>query len=132
MRALRGGIFYFALVFGTGFVLGSVRVPFLVPHLGVRVAELIETRFMQSAIATSFRNNHLLSTSPAAIRFLALYISQCSRPYELLTFAYTRSRATSGRTRAFGCGIRGTFETSRARRPFEDQFSRPDSSKTKA
>lgn len=55
MRALRAGVFYFALVFGAGFVLGSVRVPFLVPRLGVRVAELIETPFMLVAIVLSAR-----------------------------------------------------------------------------
>ncbi|MBP8296721.1 MAG: hypothetical protein KAX84_11480 [Burkholderiales bacterium] len=32
---------YFALVFAAGFVMGAVRVPFLVPRLGVRVAELL-------------------------------------------------------------------------------------------
>ncbi len=37
---------YFALVFGAGFVLGSLRVPFLVPRLGERAAELIEMPFM--------------------------------------------------------------------------------------
>jgi len=45
-RTIKAGIAYFALVFGAGFVLGSVRVPFLVPRLGERVAELIETPFM--------------------------------------------------------------------------------------
>lgn len=46
---------YFGLVFGTGFVLGSVRVPFLVPRLGVRVAELVETPFMLVAIVLAAR-----------------------------------------------------------------------------
>jgi len=43
---IKTGLAYFALVFGAGFVLGSVRVPFLVPRLGERTAELIETPFM--------------------------------------------------------------------------------------
>jgi hypothetical protein len=42
MRILKPGTVYFALVFGAGFVLGSVRVPFLVPRFGVRLAELFE------------------------------------------------------------------------------------------
>lgn len=46
MRTIKAGFSYFALVFGAGFVLGSIRVPFLVPRLGERVAELIETPFM--------------------------------------------------------------------------------------
>ena len=45
-QVIKAGLSYFALVFGAGFMLGSVRVPFLVPRLGERVAELIETPFM--------------------------------------------------------------------------------------
>jgi len=55
MRILRSGITYFALVFGAGFVLGAIRVPFLVPRLGVRVAELIETPFMFVVIVLAAR-----------------------------------------------------------------------------
>ncbi len=45
-RILKAGPAYFALVFGAGFVLGSIRVPIVVPHVGERIAELIETPFM--------------------------------------------------------------------------------------
>lgn len=41
---------YFCIVFGIGFLLGSVRVPFLVPHIGERIAELAEMPFMLLAI----------------------------------------------------------------------------------
>ncbi len=41
---------YFGIVFGVGFLLGSVRVPFLVPRLGERVAELAEMPLMFVAI----------------------------------------------------------------------------------
>lgn len=37
---------YFAFVFGAGFILGSIRVPFLLPRFGERISELIETPFM--------------------------------------------------------------------------------------
>ena len=40
MNSLKAGVTYFALVFGTGFLMGIIRVPFLVPTLGVRTAEL--------------------------------------------------------------------------------------------
>ena len=43
---------YFGLVFGIGFILGSIRVPVLVPQIGVRWAELLEAPIM--AIATYF------------------------------------------------------------------------------
>ena len=45
-QQLRSGAYYFACVFGAGFILGAIRVPLLVPRLGVRVAELIEITVM--------------------------------------------------------------------------------------
>jgi hypothetical protein len=41
---------YFAIVFGVGFLLGIVRVIWLVPQLGFRYAELIEMPFMLLAV----------------------------------------------------------------------------------
>lgn len=52
---IKAGLAYFALVFGAGFVLGSVRVPFLVPRVGERIAELIETPFMFLVVLLSAR-----------------------------------------------------------------------------
>ncbi len=49
------GILYFALVFAVGFVLGVVRVLWLVPQLGERGAELLEAPFMLAAIVLSAR-----------------------------------------------------------------------------
>jgi hypothetical protein len=46
---------YFALVFGTGFALGLIRVPFLVPRIGERYAELLEMPFMLVAIVLAAR-----------------------------------------------------------------------------
>ena len=54
-RTIKAGTVYFALVFGAGFVLGSIRVPFLVPRLGERAAELIEMPFMFVAVLLSAR-----------------------------------------------------------------------------
>jgi hypothetical protein len=54
-RVLSAGLIYFAIVFGVGFVLGMIRVPFLVPKLGQRIAELIELPFMLFAIFLSAR-----------------------------------------------------------------------------
>lgn len=45
-RILRAGFTYFALTFGAGFVLGPLRILFLVPRLGVRAAELVELPVM--------------------------------------------------------------------------------------
>ena len=46
MQILKAGILYFALVFGVGFVLGSVRILWVVPRFGARMAELMETPIM--------------------------------------------------------------------------------------
>jgi hypothetical protein len=54
-RTIKAGMTYFALVFGAGFVLGSIRVPFLVPRLGERIAELIEMPFMFVVILLAAR-----------------------------------------------------------------------------
>lgn len=50
MHALKAGAAYFALVFGAGFVLGTIRTLWLVPRLGIRTAELLEAPFMLVAI----------------------------------------------------------------------------------
>jgi hypothetical protein len=47
---LKAALSYFALVFGAGFALGAVRVPFLVPRLGMRTAELLEAPVMLAVV----------------------------------------------------------------------------------
>ena len=47
---IKAGLAYFALVFGAGFSMGIVRIPFLVPRFGVRVAELMEMPIMFAVI----------------------------------------------------------------------------------
>jgi hypothetical protein len=46
MQILKSALLYFALVFGAGFLLGTIRVLLVVPRLGVRTAELIEMPVM--------------------------------------------------------------------------------------
>ena len=46
MRIVKAGLFYFALVFGAGFVLGPIRILWVVPSFGARMAELMETPIM--------------------------------------------------------------------------------------
>jgi uncharacterized protein YqgC (DUF456 family) len=52
---LLGGIVYFLLVFGVGFLLGVVRTLWLVPRLGVRRAELVEIPIMLLVIYLAAR-----------------------------------------------------------------------------
>ena len=46
MQTVKAGVLYFALVFGTGFVLGTVRTLWVVPRVGTRMAELMEASVM--------------------------------------------------------------------------------------
>jgi len=46
MRILKAAVLYFAIVFGTGFVLGPIRILWVVPRFGTRMAELMETPIM--------------------------------------------------------------------------------------
>ena len=46
MPIVKAGVLYFALVFGAGFVLGTVRTLWIVPRVGTRTAELMETPIM--------------------------------------------------------------------------------------
>lgn len=50
LQILKAGAAYFALVFGAGFVLGTIRTAWVVPRFGTRVAELAEAPFMLVAI----------------------------------------------------------------------------------
>ncbi len=43
MQILKAGALYFALVLGAGFVLGPIRILWVVPRIGTRMAELMET-----------------------------------------------------------------------------------------
>jgi hypothetical protein len=56
MHKLKAATLYFALVMGAGFVLGVIRVPFLVPRLGERYAELLEMPFMFVVIVYAARH----------------------------------------------------------------------------
>ena len=55
MQILKAGLFYFALVFGVGFLLGPLRILWVVPRFGTRVAELMETPIMFVVILIAAR-----------------------------------------------------------------------------
>jgi hypothetical protein len=46
MQILKPGALYFGLVFGAGFVLGTIRTMLVIPRFGTRMAELMETPIM--------------------------------------------------------------------------------------
>jgi hypothetical protein len=45
-QTLKASISYFVMVFGAGFILGPIRVLFIVPHFDKRTAELMEAPLM--------------------------------------------------------------------------------------
>lgn len=55
MQLTKAAVIYFLLVFGAGFCLGPIRVLWLVPKVGTRVAELMEMPLMLTAIYFSAR-----------------------------------------------------------------------------
>jgi len=55
MHVLKAGALYFGLVFGTGFVLGPIRILWLVPRVGERTAELMEAPIMLGVIVLAAR-----------------------------------------------------------------------------
>ena len=83
-KTIRAGLVYFALVLGTGFILGVFRVPFLVPRIGERWAELAEMPIMAAAIFLSA--GYVLRRFPEVnlpgralvVGFLALALAVCA------------------------------------------------------
>ncbi len=55
MQILKAGLLYFALVFGAGFLLGPIRILWVVPRFGTRMAELMETPIMFVVILIAAR-----------------------------------------------------------------------------
>jgi hypothetical protein len=50
LATVRPALLYFAFVLGAGFLLGMIRVPFIVPRIGERWAELTEMPIMAIVI----------------------------------------------------------------------------------
>ncbi len=84
LKTIRPGLLYFALVLGTGFLLGMVRVPILVPRIGERWAELAEMPIM--AVVIFFSAGYILKRYPEVrsqgqalvVGLLALALSVCA------------------------------------------------------
>jgi hypothetical protein len=81
---IRAAFLYFALVLGSGFVLGVLRVPLLVPRIGERWAELAEMPIMAAVVFLSA--GFVLRRFPEVrlpgktlvVGFLALALSVCA------------------------------------------------------
>ncbi len=55
MQILKAGVLYFGVIFGAGFVLGSVRILWVVPRFGTRMAELMEAPVMLAVTIVAAR-----------------------------------------------------------------------------
>jgi hypothetical protein len=55
MQVVKAGVVYFALVFGTGFLLGTIRTLWVVPRIGTRTAELMEMPIMLAVTIVAAR-----------------------------------------------------------------------------
>lgn len=55
VRILKAGVLYFGVVFGAGFVLGTIRVIWVVPRLRERTAELMEAPLMLAVTIVAAR-----------------------------------------------------------------------------
>lgn len=87
----KAGVIYFLLVFGAGFALALVRIPFLVPAFGVRAAELMETPVMLAVIVWASwrlaRNHPTLSRgerlAAGTLALICLVIAELAVAYSL-------------------------------------------------
>lgn len=73
MKILKAGLLYFVVVFGAGFVLGTIRTLWVVPSVGTRTAELMEMPFMLVVVilAAKFVIKHY-NVTPAPILRLGI------------------------------------------------------------
>ena len=55
MQVVKAGVLYFALAFGAGFVLGTIRTLWVVPRFGTRMAELMEMPIMLAVTIVAAR-----------------------------------------------------------------------------
>lgn len=90
MNSVKAAVAYVAIVLGTGFVLGTIRVPLLVPRLGVRYAELIEMPLMFVVVvlaACYVVRRFSLPPSPSARLLVGLAALAMSMVAELILVA---------------------------------------------
>jgi hypothetical protein len=75
LNILKAAVIYFALVFAAGFVLGPIRIFFLVPRFGVRLAEMMEFPVMLVVIVLAAKwlvRKFQLAAHTLLVGFLAL------------------------------------------------------------
>jgi len=66
MQVLKAGALYFGVVFGAGLALGTIRTLWIVPRVGTRTAELMETPIMLVVTIVAARWTVLRLAVPSA------------------------------------------------------------------
>lgn len=97
-KTIQSGLAYFAIVMGAGFGLGVIRVPFLVPRIGERWAELAEMPLMAAVIywAAGFilhRFPEVASPSRALLAGLLAFALTVAAEFVLATVLQNRALA---------------------------------------
>ena len=94
-RILAAAVLYFALVFGTGFLLGPIRVLIVAPQVGERVAVLLETPLMLAAIVFAARwvGRRFPRLTPSASLAVGLVALACvlAAEFAVMTFFWRMS-----------------------------------------
>jgi len=67
VQLLKAGLFYFAIAFGSGFALGTIRTLWVVPRVGARKAELAEMPMMLGVMIVAARWVVLLLAVPPVV-----------------------------------------------------------------
>ena len=77
MRILKAGVLYFVVVFGAGFALGTIRVLWIVPRFGTRMAELMEApiMFVVTFLAARWMVRRFALPPTAAMRLSAGFLA---------------------------------------------------------
>jgi hypothetical protein len=92
-RILGAGLVYFALVFSTGFMQGSVRVPLLEPRLGKFFATLLEAPLMIMAIVVAAKSVTAwfeLTGRKAALLFVGIWAVSLAAAADLCVGLFLR------------------------------------------
>ena len=76
-QILKAGALYFSVVFGAGFVLGTIRTLWVLPSFGARRAELMEATIILAI--TVLHRDGWFGASPHELRSLVGWLSACSR-----------------------------------------------------
>lgn len=94
-RILAAAVLYFAIVFGTGFLLGPIRVLIVAPQVGERVAVLLETPLMLAAIVFAARwvGRRFPRLTPSASLAVGLVALACvlAAEFAVMTFFWRMS-----------------------------------------